>query len=229
MLNIAVLEDNHALREMLCELLISQGHNAWGAFDSAELDERIANSPMDLLLLDLGLPGEDGFSVARRLRSVMPDLHIIITSAKSTVNDRVRGYECGADVYMPKPVSEDELLAAVASVDRRVQAQRSASAPGVPQLDVLAQTLTGEAQVSLTRTEANVLRVLASAQGQQAPTHLLLESLGKPVDDKSKASLEVQITYLRKKLEQACPGVLRVRAVRGEGYQLVGRLRLLAG
>lgn len=226
MLNIAVLEDNHALRQVLCDLLQAHGYDAWGAFDANELDERLAQRPIDLLLLDLCLPGEDGLSVARRLRQCMPGLFIIMTTAKSSVVDRVRGYEQGADVYLPKPVSEDELLATVSSVARRIDDLRRATRALAPSLHTVEQTLSGLEIVHLTRSETQLLKLLASARDQLAPTYLLLEALGKRVDDRSKASLEVQITYLRRKLEQACQGELRIRAVRGEGYQLIGRLQL---
>jgi DNA-binding response OmpR family regulator len=226
MLNIAVLEDNHALRALLCELLSAEGYRAWGAFDALELDERLVDRPIDLLLLDLGLPGEDGFSVATRLRAVMPSLYIIMTTARGTLKDRVSGYACGADLYLPKPVATDELLAAVASVARRVGAHHELVQMRLPLLDSLDQTLSGHGLVRLSRTETRILKMLATAQGQLAPTHMLLELSGKHADEKSKASLEVQMTHLRKKLEQACPGELRIRAVRGEGYQLVGRVQL---
>jgi DNA-binding response OmpR family regulator len=226
MLNIAVLEDNHALRELLCELLNGEGYRAWGAFDAEELNEQLVNRPVDLLLLDLGLPGEDGFSVASRLRATMPGLFIVMTTARSGLSDRVRGYGCGADVYLPKPVSTEELLAVVASVARRLDADQPSPPVNLPLLDLQAQTLTGQVPVHLSRTEARILGALATATDQTVPSHVLLGLDGRCGDEKSKASLEVQITHLRKKLEQASQGVLRIRAMRGVGYQLLGRLRL---
>ena len=226
MLNIAVLEDNHALRDVLCDLLRAEGYHVWGAFDALDFDEHLARSPIDLLLLDLGLPGEDGFSVAARLRAAMPGLFIIMTTARVAMEDRVRGYGTGADLYMLKPVATDELLAAVASVARRVDIERELMFERSPRLNALDQTLSGKVVVHLSRTETRILKTLAASHDQFAPSHLLLELAGKRVDEKSKASLEVQITHLRKKLELACHGELRVRAIRGEGYQLLGRLRL---
>ena len=227
MLNIVVIEDNHALRDVLCELLRSEGYKAFGAFDAHELNEILMKQPVDLLLLDIGLPGEDGFSVARRLRKSLPELFIIMTTARGGLSDRVRGYSSGADVYLTKPVAPDELLAAVGSAARRVSIKRSSAAAKLPTLDITAQTLLGQEQVHLTRTEVLILRALLASTEQIAHTHTLLELDGRRVDERSKASIEVQITHLRKKLEQACQGELRIRAVRGTGYQLLGRLRMV--
>lgn len=226
-LKIAVLEDNDDLRELTVAALQRRGHQAMGAYDAEELDELLASRAIDLLLLDLNLPGEGGLSVARRLKAATPDLFIIMTTALGRLDDRVAGYDHGADVYLCKPVSEDELLAAVASIGRRV-AQRSGSIEAGLRLNEATLELTGVHTVVLTRTEAALLKTLAQAQDRRVETFRLLERTNRDVDAKAKASLEVQMVNLRKKIAAAGYPQPSVRAIRGEGYELLCPLRLVS-
>ena len=121
-LNIVVVEDNHDLREAIVEVLTAQGHRVLGLSCAEELGDEGAQAVIDLLVVDLNLPGEDGVSLTRRLRATQPGLYILMMTARDTVRDKVSGYEAGADMYLTKPVSIEELTAAVTSVDRRLNA-----------------------------------------------------------------------------------------------------------
>lgn len=226
-LKVAVLEDNDDLRELVVAALCNHGHQAMGAYDAEALDALLAQRSFDLLLLDLNLPGEGGLSVARRLKAATPELFIIMMTALGKLGDRVAGYDHGADVYLCKPVSEDELLAAVASIARRVAQRSGAGIDEVLRLNEATLELTGVHTVTLSRTEATLLKCLGQAQDRRMDTFRLLERTNRGVDAKSKASLEVQIVNLRKKI--AAAGFTRpsVRAIRGEGYELLCPLRVV--
>lgn len=223
-LNIAVLEDNDALRALTVDALAAQGHQVFGVYDAEGLSEALATRHIDLLIVDLNLPGEDGLSVTRRLKAVMPALHVIMMTARGSIDDRVLGYGSGADIYLPKPVSERELVAAVAGVARRIDETRAHSSE--LRLDIVGQQLIGTQSVRLTPTEFVLLKMLAQAPDQRAETFQLLEATQREVDDKAKASLEVQLVNLRKKIDQAGYDKPSIQAIRNEGYRLLCRIRI---
>ena len=121
-LNIVVVEDNDDLREAIVEVLSALGHRVLGLTCAEELGDEGAQAVIDLLVVDLNLPGEDGVSLTRRLRQIQPGLRILMMTARDTVRDKVSGYEAGADMYLTKPVSIEELTAAVQSLEQRLNA-----------------------------------------------------------------------------------------------------------
>lgn len=223
-LNIAVLEDNDTLRKLTVDALAAHGHNVFGVYDAEGLNEALATQTIDLLILDLNLPGEDGLSVARRLKAVMPALYIVMMTARGSIDDRVQGYDSGADIYLPKPVSERELAAAVSGLARRIEETQAQSSE--LRLDLVGQQLIGACAVPLNATEFVLLKTLAQAPDQRAQTFQLLEATQRKVDDKAKASLEVQLVNLRKKITQAGYDKPAIRAIRNEGYRLLCRIRV---
>ena len=111
-LNIAVVEDHETLRLVTVEALQSQGHRVIGVESAEFLQEALGNQSLDLVVVDVNLPGEDGVSLARRLKLSHPDLGVIVVSARNRLDDKLGAYECGADLYLTKPVSVQELCAA---------------------------------------------------------------------------------------------------------------------
>ena len=220
-LKIAILEDNDELRELTIDLLNKNGYLALGAFDAEGLDSLIMKYQFDLLLLDLNLPGEHGLSVAKRLKSALPSLYIIMTTALSGINERVIGYQEGADLYLPKPVSEQELLAAISSVARRINQSQNKLTTNELALDLKRRQLIGAHTVDLSPTEAILLKQLILSTHQKVDYFKLLEITKREVDAKSKASLEVQIVNLRKKIAAAGYSRPSIRSVRNEGYELL--------
>lgn len=220
-LTIAILEDNDELRELTIDLLKKNGYLALGAFDAEGLDTLIMQHQFDLLLLDLNLPGEHGLSVAKRLKSALPSLYIIMATALSGINERVIGYQEGADLYLPKPVSEQELLAAIASVARRINQSQNKLTTNELNLDLKRRQLIGAHTVDLSPTETILLKQLILSTHKKVDYFKLLETTKREVDAKSKASLEVQIVNLRKKIAAAGYSTLSIRSVRNEGYELL--------
>jgi CheY-like chemotaxis protein len=127
-LGIVVVEDHDALRELTLDVLRDQGHKAVGIACAEEMDEAIGGMPVDLLIADLHLPGEDGLSLVRRFRAAQPLAGIILVTASTQVDIKVQGYNDRADIYLPKPVATEELLAAVRSISRRLVRQAKATA-----------------------------------------------------------------------------------------------------
>ena len=126
--HILVVDDDDKLRELVSRYLEKEGFTVSSARDGVEMDALLESAPADLIVLDLMLPGEDGLSIARRLRSNL-GTPIIILSARGDDVDRIVGLEVGADDYLPKPFNPRELLARIRAVFRRVDGQPAKQAP----------------------------------------------------------------------------------------------------
>lgn len=124
-IKIAVIEDNLVLQELLVECITQRGFEVKGLSCGEELNEHLLTNQMDLLVLDLKLPGEDGLSIAKRLRAINPSLYILMLTASASEKDKVRGYENGADIYMLKPASPLEVSSAIANIEKRICNQRN--------------------------------------------------------------------------------------------------------
>jgi DNA-binding response OmpR family regulator len=223
LLNIIVVEDHDALRKITVDTLCGMGHEVIGVDCAEAIDDEVATFPADLMIIDLNLPGEDGISLARRLRTAQPNIGIIMLTARRQIDDKRTGYENGADIYLTKPTSIVELGAAVESLGRRVK--RSAEAQPTWQLSLSNLCLHGpEASVDLSAYESAMLASLARASGQRLAYWQLIELAGKPETEVSKSTLEVQVVRLRKKMVQAGAGDQPIKAVRGHGYQLCVKL-----
>ena len=218
-LSVLIVEDHDRLRDVLTQHLLQNGCHAAGAPDAEGMQQALARASYDVVVLDLNLPDEDGLSLARRLRSTHPEIFIIMMTARNGAADRVAGYDSGADVYISKPSSGDELLAAINSWRRRTFDQQKL-APSV-QLNVQRCELSGQSTVSLSATETKILRGLCLAPGLKLDYFRLIELLDQEVDAKGKAHLEVYMARLRKKLVQAGFAAPAIKAIRNEGYQLV--------
>ena len=218
-LKVAVVEDHADLREVLVAFLGKQAHDAKG-FDCADdLDEHLALDWVDVLILDLNLPGEDGYSIAERLRNAHPDIYIIMLTARTAVEDRVKGYASGADIYLAKPVSPIELGATVAGVARRIQAARAAQSPLTLNISTLMLHGLGR-EVALSKADALVLRGLAEAPGRRLEYWRLLELLQSDFSEGAKAALEVRVSRLKRKLLDAGAGKPGIKSLWKEGYVL---------
>jgi DNA-binding response OmpR family regulator len=227
MLNIAVLEDHDELRDLIAQALVSSGHQVLRASDAEHLQELLSSSSIDLLITDLNLPGEGGISVAKRLRDSMPGLYIIMITALGGLTDRIAGYESGADLYLSKPFSMQELLAAVHNINRRFFSRSVGKVGDVFQLNIAQQELNGVERVQLSRTETILLKTLILSRDRRAETFVLLENTGRLVDERSKSSLEVQMARLRLKFKAAGFPRPAIRSIRGDGYELLVPIELV--
>ena len=220
-LSIVLVEDNDDLRELTAEALRGEGHRVVALSCAEELEDHAAGAASDVFLIDLNLPGEDGFSLARRIRQAHPLVGIIIISARSDLQDKIVGYDSGADWYLPKPVAFGELSAALKSFARRRQAQQVESVTPAGGLRLHQRELHGPTgSVRLTPAEETLLTALARAPSGRLENWQLLELQGLDSADVSKTSLEVRITRLRKKLSQVGAQGLCLESIRGVGYQL---------
>lgn len=217
MLTIVVVEDHDTLRAIFVERLRSRGHVVHGAVDAESLASELAGVYPDIWILDLNLPGEDGLSLARRLRAADPKVGIIMVTARNALDDKVAGYEAGADAYLSKPFALDELDAVISAVARRVQPP--AESPFV--LDVGTNTLTGPlGTATLSHAQAAVLEGMARAPGRELETWQVVGYLGHSIDTYQKAALEVQVTRIRDRLERVGAERTALMSVRLRGYRL---------
>lgn len=222
-LKIAIVEDNDDLRSLLVQDLSIAGYFVQGADSAEQLDEIFAVNNFDVLIADVNLPGESGFDIAARYKRLNTFLTVVMLTARTSAEDKIKGYESGADLYLTKPVSNPELLAVIGSISRRVMAQKIT--PEIA-LNLKSLTLSGLKEVELNRQEALIVKALSESPSSNLPYYRLLEICNEPVDETSKAGLEVRITRLRKKFIEA--GVEKsFRALRGNGYQLLVSVHII--
>ena len=218
-LKIAIVEDHADLRELFVDYLSAQSHDVAGFCCADDLDDHLAGQDVDLLILDLNLPGEDGFSIARRLRHAHPDLHILMVTARTAVEERIKGYASGADLYLSKPVTPAELAAAVGSVARRVA--DAANRHSKLMLDTVRLVLRSDrAEVALSKADVALIKSLAEAPGRKLEYWRLMELLDLEPDNKGKSALEVRISRLKTKMAEVGAPDPAIKSLWKEGYQL---------
>ncbi|OJX68028.1 response regulator transcription factor [Magnetospirillum sp. 64-120] len=228
MARIAVVEDEASLRADVVEYLTACGHAVVGCEDGAALDRSLAERPADLIILDINLPGEDGFSIAKRLRDTS-DVGIIMLTARGVNVDRVVGLEIGADVYLVKPVELRELEAQVRSLSRRLTGVSGVAAAETPATndshthwiyDQLAWALVspqGEA-TKLTANERVFVSLLVEHPGEPVSRSAIFKALGKREWDAGDRSVDSMVRRLRAKGAEALGRELPIEAVHGTGY-----------
>lgn len=226
-MRVMLVEDHDDLREATLAVLQAHGFDAVGVTCAEEVDDTPQQVRPQLYVLDLCLPGEDGLALARRLRAAQPGVGIVMTTARTAVDDRVQGYEAGADIYLPKPVDPQELIAALRALGTRVS-QRGGTALAQPVLlDTQGRTLRGGVgTVRLSDSEARMLAAMACAPEGMLERWQVAVHLGSPDAEISPDSLQNRISQLRKKMAASLGEVECIRAVRKEGYKLCVPLQL---
>jgi DNA-binding response OmpR family regulator len=221
--SILVVDDDPKLRDLLAQYLGREGFRVRTANDGNAMDLLIAESPPDLVVLDLMLPGEDGLSIARRLRGGT-DIPVIILSARGDEVDRIVGLEVGADDYLAKPFSPRELLARIRAVLRR---QRIPAVPdetktvgfGDFTLDLEAQRLLRQGrEVELTAGDFALLEVLVTHPNRVMSRDQLVDRIKGYERSPYDRSIDVRVTRLRKKIEADPTNPVFLRTVWGRGY-----------
>lgn len=225
-LKLLVVEDHQALLDVTVETLAAAGHDVIG-IDSAEaIDELPRDSVADIAVLDLNLPGENGLSLAQRLRRVQPGIGIIMVTALRAVEQKVAGYEHGADLYLTKPTAPEELRAAVVALAQRLRHSAAAHLAAFT-LDTAAHRLhTPQGTLALRSAESTLLRAFILAPDHTLEIFQALEQLDKSLDDQGKAQLEVLVSRLRSKLIAHGAPAAPIRALRGTGYRLCMDLQI---
>lgn len=217
-LAIVLIEDQRSLRQLMAGVLEQAGHQVVALGCAEELEDGVSGRPVDLFLLDLNLPGEDGISLARRLRSTHPAVGIIMVTALSGPEHMTQGFYSGADMYLLKPLAPDVLRAAVDALTRRLKPP--AAGTGL-RLHTATLHLHGpEGSAHLQEAEAALLTAFMRALEHRLETWQIGELMGQSVDTLSKSGIEVRITRLRKKLIACGAAEGCIRSLRTVGYQL---------
>ena len=223
-LKIALVEDNDDLRDLLFRDISRAGYVVQSASCADDLDDLASNTAFNVLILDINLPGENGLSIARRYKHANPDTYIIMLTARVDTDDKIVGYESGADIYLTKPVASVELLAAIGSVCRRLLMLQTHQPDVI--LKLREMLLVGSASIELNRQETIILKALTESSDGHLPYYRLLELCGEDVNVTAKSTLEVRIVRLRKKLSEAGLEGKTIKAIRGDGYQLLSRIAI---
>jgi len=227
-LNILIVEDNDDLRESLVDALARNGDHICGVESAEAIPEQSDLAQLDLAILDLNLPGEDGLSLAARLRATHPALGIIMLTARTHTEDRASGYAQGADIYISKPASLHELEQAIRALSRRLKPQRQTTTGPSAILAVNQRNmqLSDGKKLALTHTEVTLLTAFVRAAQFTLESWQIAELIGHESDCINKHAIELHIARLRKKLAGISPQHSPIQAVRGRGYQLCITLRL---
>ena len=216
-----VVDDDAEIRELIQAYLDSQGYHVICVEDAPAMDEALRASSVDLILLDLMLPGEDGLSIARRLKQTR-NTPIIMVSAQGEEVDRIVGLEIGADDYIAKPFNPRELLARIRAVMRRNAApdpDRRIVEFGPFRLDLNAHRLTQDDRtVPLTSGEYDLLSVLVQYPNKVLDRDRIVELLNSGQRSPFDRSVDVRVTRLRGKIEPDPSEPLFIRTVWGKGY-----------
>ena len=221
---ILVVEDDPALIRGLLDYLAFNGYDPMGVEDgSTALDRALAES-FDLILLDVMLPGLDGFSICRRVRREKPAQPIIMLTAKGAEEDVVTGFKAGADDYVSKPFSLRELMVRVEAVLRRsgrnIGMERVEFGPVTFDASVL-RAETGQAGVELTRREMDIVIYMSRSGGRIVTKRELLANVWNYTDpDVETRTVDIHMLKLKKKISGLAPDLPFVQTVRGEGYRL---------
>jgi len=215
-LRIVIVEDEPELRDNLVLGLSSHGFDVSGAGDGRELDAALAAQSVDIVVLDLGLPGEDGLEIAGRLKA-NSTIGIVMLTARGTLENRIQGLERGADNYFVKPVNFTELAIAIKNLGRRLKMSVNPSWQ-LNSPNSCLYTPNG-VKIQLTAQECILLALLFEHRGMNVLRRDIFSALGQPDDIYSNPRIEVLISRLRSKVKKLDPDVsLPLHARHNIGY-----------
>jgi len=228
-----VVDDDVAIGELLERYLGGQGFNVASVLNGEEMDSYLEDKGVDLIILDIMLPGEDGLSIARRLRQDH-DIAILMLSARGDDVDRIVGLEVGADDYLAKPFNPRELLARIRAILRRKQPEVDVEAIdkgeecytfGDFTLNLLSQILTRSGDiVSLTSGEFALLKIFVEHPNRVLSRDMLVDMLKGYDRSPYDRSIDVRVTRLRRKLENDHKVPAYIQTIWGEGYRFTPNL-----
>jgi DNA-binding response OmpR family regulator len=213
---VLLVEDDTGIAVPLSRALQREGHEVLVVGDGYSALSCAGHQRVDLLVLDLGLPGMDGLDVCRRLRRTRPDLPVLMLTARTDEVDFVVGLDAGADDYVAKPFRLAELLARVRALLRRsVPETPDALEAGGVRMDLAGRRVLIEgAEIALANKEFELLRVLLSRPGQVVSREEILREVWKDPELKNSKTLDMHMSWLRRKI-----GSSRIATVRGVGFR----------
>jgi two-component system phosphate regulon response regulator OmpR len=219
--HLLVVDDDRRIRALLLRFLVGEGYRVSTAESAREARAQLEGLKFDLLILDVMMPGENGFDLARAIRSTST-VPILMLTARDEKENRIMGLEIGADDYLAKPFEPRELSLRVANILKRAKPPAAAPAESIrfgPFVFHLAsgELRRGDEAIRLTDRERDMLRILTSNVGETVPRHALAGN-GEAVGERT---VDVQVNRLRRKIERDPGNPLIVQTVRGIGYRLV--------
>lgn len=224
--HILVVDDDPGLRELLLEYLTGQGFRVGTVADGMAMDVYLAGNTVDLVILDLMLPGADGLTLARKLQA-NTRIPIVMLSARGEDIDRIIGLEVGVDDYLSKPFNPRELLARIRAVLRRGAGERKEDNStarnisfGPLRLDLRSRRLTTRdgAEVSLTSGDFDLLQVFAEHPNRLLSRDKLMDLIKSSERGPFDRSMDVRVTRLRRKIEPDPANPVYIRTIWGKGY-----------
>ena len=225
--HLLIVDDDERIRMLLQKFLIRHGFLVTAARDAAHARRILAGLDFDLIVLDVMMPGEDGLSLCRALRE-MQTTPILLLTAKGETNNRVEGLEAGADDYLSKPFEPKELLLRINAILRRVpdvavdQATPKILTLGSIRYDMeRGEMWQGAELIRLTATEMQRMKLFSSKRGEAISRAQLVEDLGRDRGQAQERAVDVQITRLRRKIEENSKQPRYLQTVRGAGYMLM--------
>jgi DNA-binding response OmpR family regulator len=221
-MRILLVEDERGIADFVERALRAQGHAVEVAADGVEAGQRAVGSDLDLVILDVMLPGRSGLEILRDIRTVKPALPVIMLTARAEVADKVAGLDAGATDYMTKPFSVEELLARVrAHLRAPVQAETTRLSVAGIELDLLRRAVSRDGSpVHLSAKEFDLLAYFMRHPGQVLSREQILNGVWDYNHDPGTNIVEVYVGYLRRKLALADRPV-PIQTVRSAGYRLV--------
>ena len=224
MQRLLIIEDETPMRTALVDLLSSEGYRAISASDGESGLKRVLAEKPDLILLDVMMPKLDGFAVCAELRRLAIDAPVLMLTAKGQVEDRVSGLDAGADDYLVKPFSTEELLARVRALLRRAERKSKSAVKiklGEVDIDLARQTaVRGKKAIHLTAKEFAMLRLMAEAEGEPVTRERFLDAVWGYTAFPTTRTVDNHIASLRAKLEKNPDEPRWLKTVHGVGYKL---------
>lgn len=220
---IILVEDHEDLRNEIASLLRDEGFDVIALECSEDIDDTPEALSADTYIIDLNLPGEDGISLVKRIRAAEPNANIFIMTARSGINQRIEGYEAGADIYLPKPIDPAELVAILSS-----RAKRNCPEEQTFFLKLEKQTVSGAQEaITLSLAETQLIAAWSKAKGHLLEQWQLMNLLTSENKDMSLDTLHQRLSRLRRKFQTAGIEGDIIKSERGFGYKLLLRIKIL--
>jgi len=224
--HLLIVDDDERIRTLLQKFLIRHGFLVSAARDAAHARRILTGLDFDLIILDVMMPGEDGITLTQSLRETR-STPIFLLTAKGDTKDRIEGLEAGADDYMAKPFEPKELLLRINAILRRVPVlDEKPAVPKVLHMGTVrydadrGELWSGTQNVRLTATESQLMRIFAKSPGEPITRTQLVEELGRDNGQAQERAVDVQITRLRRKIEEDPKRPRYLQTIRGAGYML---------
>ncbi len=219
MTQILIVEDNGDYAVDMAEFLVELNHHVTIATTAGEMWAALSKNPAGVVVLDLGLPDEDGFNVIPRMRQLYPEIGLLVLTGRVAFDNRILGLRLGADHYLTKPIKFPELAAHIEALDRRVRPQEPIQMPSKWTLKVSARQLELMGSViDLTEKECNFLHLL-TINTRPVPRQVIIAGMGGEDPDAGRR-VDMLVYRLRKKARTGLGQDLPLRSAYGEGYSL---------